>query len=237
MRPNGDANVIGTTLIRACVCAASLALVAGCAGQSSRWAGDDGFDAAVDRPPTPRTLLMMARLLIGEQRHAEAEYVLERIVSEEPAYLPAWADLAELQLQQRRMDEAVATLQRAIEISPADAVLRNNLGMALLQRHDTLGALAEFASAAQSDPHEARYQANYAMALALAGRYEESLEAYLEVVPPAQALYNVGVLSESRGDAQQAALVYGKAAELGGPSDSAGALARVRADLGEIDEP
>lgn len=214
----------------------AVASLAGCSGGGARWAGDDGFDDAIDRPPTPRTLLMMSRLLNGEQRYSEAEYVLKGIVDDEPMYLPAWADLADLQLQMRRPGEAIATLEHALELAPGDPILRNNLGMTRLQGDDVMGALAEFERAAQADPHEARYQANYAMALGLAGRYEESLLAYIEVVSPAEALYNVGVLSESRGDMQSAATVYGQAAALGGLMEASGALARVRADMVGLEE-
>ena len=51
--------------------------------------GNDSFDYATDRPPTSKTLYVMARILAGQGRDGEAEIILVRIIHEDPAYAPA----------------------------------------------------------------------------------------------------------------------------------------------------
>ncbi len=87
--------------------AAMAGLLAGCGQDSkgkhmdieSQKAEDIEWQAGADRPPTTRTLLAMARLLADQDRDAEAAFVLKRVLEENPRYLPAYVDLAEVQVR------------------------------------------------------------------------------------------------------------------------------------------
>lgn len=174
----------------------------------------DPFEVGSDRAPTPRTLLMMARLMTEKGDHVQAEYILARIAEETPSYTPAWVELSELQLRQGRRFEARQTLEAAAEFGPPDAVLANNLGLLLLAEQDHAGAGDAFQQAVNTDPTEARYHANLATALALQGRDEEAIAHFTKAVPEAQAYWNLGVLSEAVGNPRLAADAYARADEL-----------------------
>ncbi len=158
------------------------------------------FEQAADTPPTPTTIYAMSRLLAGQGHEAQAQALLERVLTENPEFLPAYVDLAESQLRQRRYDDAAATLQAGLTIAPEDAVLLNNLGMTLLLKGRTEDALAKFSQAAAAAPRNARYRTNMATALALLGRYDEARSLYEQVLTKEDALHNLAVLSQARGD-------------------------------------
>ena len=83
-------------------------------------------------------------------------------------------------------------------------MLLNNLGMCELERGAPERAVEQFASAVAASPGDARYRANMALALGLAGRMDEALALYLQVVSEADAHDNLAVVAEARGDAKRA---------------------------------
>ena len=210
------------TLITLAALLLGVAQLTGCAGRDNRYSGghfvedaDDGFDIVGNRPPTPKTLCLMARILSQQGREPQAEMVLHRIIAEHPQFLPVYCDLAELQVRQGRVNEAIQTLSAGLEVAPNDAVLLNNVGMCLMVTNRTQEALDHFVAAAEARPDNARYRANVAMSLGMLGRYEQSLQTYETVVSrPAEAHYNLAVLCEARGDYQMAADEYALAGTL-----------------------
>lgn len=176
---------------------------------------DDEFQAGAKRPPTARTLYAMARILAAQGKDVECEFVLGRVIREHPGFLPAYCEMAELRVRQRRIEEAVATLDAARIISPNDPIILNNLGMCMLLKSEYDDALTLFTQASSVIPQEARYRANMAVALGMIGRYDESLALYEQVVPPAEAHFNLGVLCEARKDLTRAAKEFRRAKELG----------------------
>ena len=58
------------------------------------------------------------------------------------------------------------------------------------------------------------YRGNVAMAVGMQGRYDEALTLYKQVLTPADAHYNLGVLCEARGDVTRAFDEYARAKEL-----------------------
>ncbi|MAE68049.1 MAG: hypothetical protein CMJ18_27685 [Phycisphaeraceae bacterium] len=176
---------------------------------------DDDFDYAGDRPATPRTLIIMSRILARQGKDDKCAFVLNKLMQEHPRYLPAYVDMAELHMRHRRVDDAIATLNRGLVISPNDPILTNNLGICELLRGRDDAALENFRRSAAARPDDARFQANVAVALGLLGRYEQSLETYRTLMArPGEAHYNLGVLSEARGDYLKAAELYATAAQL-----------------------
>ena len=180
--------------------------VSGCSesagsGQNTDWAMDKSeleFQSQANNPPTAKTLYTMADILATQGRDSECEYVLKRIIQDNPKFLPAYNSLAELQMRQGKTIAAIETLQHALVINPEDAVLLNNLGMCWIVRRDYETALKMFTKAAGIMPENMKYRANMAVALGLMGRYEESLSLFKQVLPEDQASHNLSVLQGAR---------------------------------------
>jgi len=177
---------------------------------------DVAFETGNSSRPTAETLYAMARILAAQGRGAECEAVLTRTIREYPRFMPAYCDLAEAQLRSHRTDDAIRTLEAGLRISPRDPILLNNIGMCWFLKGDYDKCLAMFTRAAGVVPQNARYRANMAMALGMQGRYEEALSLYKQVLPEADAHYNLGVLCESRGDGDRAIEEHARSEDLRG---------------------
>ena len=207
--------------LRALAAAALLLGSAGCS-QQSRTLGDSAgahpedasWDRGTDRPATPQTLLAAARIFAAKGQDRDAEFVLRRIVSEYPGFVPAYVELAELYVRHRRMDQAVDVLCKAVTKVPRDPVLRNNLGMCYLLKSDHDRALLEFQAAVGVDPNDARYRANMALALGMMGRYDEALSLYRQIVTEIECHENLAVIGEARRDPSFAAREWALVQEL-----------------------
>jgi Flp pilus assembly protein TadD len=195
-------------------------LAAGCNHNGSAMSYDDGsqlggaWQGAEDQPPTPRTLYAMSRILVEQGRDDQAKYVLTRIVRDHPSFLPAYVELAELQMRQRQTEAALDTLAQGLQRAPRDAVLLNNMGMVYLFRGENSQAMNFFRRASAESPDNARYRSNLALALGLMGRYDESIAAYKQVLEECDAHYNVAVICESREDYDRAGQEYAAARQL-----------------------
>ena len=183
-----------------------LFFVCGCtesasSGTDTDWAMDEselGFQSQSNSPPTTKTLYAMADILATQGRDSECEYALKRIIQDNPRFLPAYNNLAELQMRQGRTNAAIETLQHALRIDPNDTVLLNNLGMCLIVRRDYENALKMFTKAAGLMPEKVKYRANMAVALGMMGRDEESLSLFRHILPEDQANHNLSVLQGAR---------------------------------------
>ena len=161
---------------------------------------DDEFEKGVDRPPTPQTLHALARMCAANGKDAQCEQILRQIVTKFPTFLPAYVDLAELQVRQRRLDDALQTLGAALRISAHDPVVLNDQGMCWLIKGEYEKAFGSFSQASAVQPNNARYRGNMALALGMLGRYDESLSLYEQVLSPADAHANLAVLCAARHD-------------------------------------
>ena len=190
---------------RLLLCAGTVSIMsvalAGC--QSAARQADD-FGSGADRAPTPRTLHMMAKLINENGRTDQAEFVLLRILSDSPEYLPAYVELADLYIEQARFGDAVATLQSAHSTAPNDAVIANNLGVLLLREGSFVEASEVFRTAVELEATEARYHANLAVSLAMQGAYNEAFDAWTAVLPTEEVFWNLGIVAEARGNTDQA---------------------------------
>ena len=155
----------------------------------------DPFDS--DRPPTAKTLYIMADILMSQGRDRDSQLILERILNEYPDFFPAYNSLAELQMRHRRIPDAINTLSAGLEINSNDSVLLNNLGMCWLIRKDYDKALKYFTQAAGVAPENTRYRSNMATALVLLGRRQEALSLYEQILPKEEALENIQILCDS----------------------------------------
>ena len=173
------------------------------------------FETASNRPPTAATLYAMAHILAAQGRDEECKFVLTRIVGEHPRFLPAYCELAELHLRHRRVEDAIDALSAGLDAAPQNPMLLNDLGMCRLLKGNYEKALSAFTEAASVAPQDARYRANMAVALGLMGRYQEAITIYEQVIPEADAHYNLSVLCRARGDSARARQEYGQAKALG----------------------
>ena len=178
------------------------------------------FERQANRPPTAKTLYAMADILAAQGKNLECELVMKRTIQEYPKFLPAYNNLAELQMRQGRMNDAIETINNGLRIYPKDPVLLNNLGMCWIVRKDFGNALEMFTAAAGIMPENARYRANMAVTLALMGRYEESLSLFKQVLPEDQANHNLSVIQEVRKGAKPASATQFNNLDLGDAAKS-----------------
>jgi len=156
---------------------------------------EDPFDP--DRPPTAKTLYLMADMLSTQGKESEAEQLYRRILAQYPDFLPAYNDLASLLMRQRRIPEAMKTLEAGLQLRADDPVLLNNTGMCWLIRKRYQSALNYFTKASAVVPENTRYRSNMATALALMGRDSEALALYRQILPEKAAQENVRLLREN----------------------------------------
>ncbi len=151
-----------------------------------------------DRPPTAKTLYVMAGILASQGKDTECEGLYRQVMQKYPDFLPVYNSLAELEIRQGRIDAAMGTIERGLQVHPGDPLLSNNLGMCRVIRKEYEQALEMFTEASVAMPGNARYLANMAMTLAMLGRYEESLSLYKRILPEDEANYNLSILQKSR---------------------------------------
>jgi Flp pilus assembly protein TadD len=192
---------LASLLIALCPC-----LAPACVSSPEGTGAEHELDSGVggERAPSVRTLHSMARVLAAQGRDAQCQLVLEKLIREHPGFMPAYVELAELLMRRGQSYDASQVLAAAVQQNPSDPVVQNDLGMALMLAGDPTRALEHFTQAVELAPEDARGQANRAAALGLLGRYDEALDAYLAIVPPEDAHFNLGVLAESRGDGPRA---------------------------------
>lgn len=166
-------------------------------------AAEEEFAKGANRPPTAYTQYAMVRLLLARGDDRAAETALTRLIEENPRFLPAYVELAALQLRHDRLEEATTTLHSAARLAPRDPVIANDLGMCAFLAGDYEQALSWFEQACEIAPSDARYGANRAMTLALLGRDEEALAAYEGVLAPGQARHNLDVIRRARQNLKQ----------------------------------
>jgi Flp pilus assembly protein TadD len=150
--------------------------------------------SAEDLAPNPNTLMGMAKLLLSQGKHAEAELVLIGLAEKFPGFSPAYSELAAILMGQGRVDDAAIVLSKGVEMVPDEPTLLNDAGVCALVRGDYDYALDKFAAAAELVPSSRRYRANTALALGMLGRFDESIEAYEQVLRRKDAQYNVEIV-------------------------------------------
>ncbi len=165
----------------------------------------DEFAAGRDRTPTPQTLYAMSRLLVARDREAQAEFVLTRLIEKHPDFVPAYVDLAEIQMRREATGDAINTLNAGLLIAPNNPLLMNNLGVCLMVSEDYGAALDRFTAASDAAPHVQRYRANRGVAMALMGEYDQALGIFMEVHSPEDAHRNLAFICQANGDEERAA--------------------------------
>ena len=111
-------------------------------------------------------------------RMAEAEAILQRIVTSDPNHAGALHLLGVIAAGRDDGAEAVALFARAVEAKPGFAIAESNLGAALLRRGEISGAIDRLEKAIELAPDFAPAHGNLGNALEASGRDDEAATAY-----------------------------------------------------------
>jgi predicted CXXCH cytochrome family protein len=124
-----------------------------------------------DRPETHLNLglVKMRRKQLNE---AEAEY--HTALRLDPKFVPAMANLADLDRERGMDKEGAELLRAAIAIEPNNAAIKHSLGLLLVRQRNYTEALPLFREAATLAPDNARYAYVYAVALNSTGSKAEA---------------------------------------------------------------
>lgn len=159
---------------------------------------DIEFQQGANRPPTLQTLYSMAKIFISQGRLEDADPLLLRVINQNPEFMPAYNDLAEIKIRKRQTDEAIKILSDALNKNGSDPTILNNLGMCWMMRRNYEKALQHFTEAAGLQPENTRYRANMAVALAFLERDDEALAIYKQILPLDQAKHNLESIQRAR---------------------------------------
>ncbi len=188
---------------------------AGSSASNQRQAAADEFDAGANRPPTARTLMALSHLLACQNRDADCAQTLHRLLVQYPDCQEAYVELAQCLMRQQDHADATTVLDAALARWPNNPALLNDLGMCHLLARNYDNAADAFARAHAAAPAERLYQANLAMAVGMGGRYDQSLVLYQDVLPAAEAHYNLALLCQARGDTTRADQEFATAKSMG----------------------
>jgi len=129
-------------------------------------------EANAERPEAQVNLGTLA-VQYGELDAARASYL--RALDQAPYFVPAYANLADLERALGRDREAVAWLRQAVELAPEVAMTRYALGLALHRLGETDEALSQLAMAAAAAPDQPRLVLGWALALDAAGQRSRAI--------------------------------------------------------------
>jgi predicted CXXCH cytochrome family protein len=136
-------------------------------------------EANAERPEAQVSLGLLS-VQYGELDAARIAY--QRAIESAPYFVPAYANLADLERMQGRDAESVAALRRAVELAPEEAQIHFALGLALHRAGELEEGLAELARAAQTAPNAPRLVLGWALALDAAGRRDEAISVLAEAI-------------------------------------------------------
>jgi len=171
--------------------------LAGCAGMENEdpWneVGPDG-----ERIPTPKTLMVTARILAKRGNSAQAERVLEHLAELHPNYVPAYNELAMLHLRDEDPGAARRALERGLQVAPEDSVIMNNLGVLSLMEARYEEAAEQFETLAETLPRDGVVECNLALSLGLLGEIESAKNHYRNHLTIEKTRNNLDVIERAR---------------------------------------
>ena len=124
-----------------------------------------------DRPETHLNLGLV-KTRRNQLDEADAEY--HTALRLDPKFVPAMANLADLDRQRSMDKEGAELLRAAIAIEPNNAALKHSLGLLFVRQRNYTDALPLFREAAALEPENVRYAYVYAVALNSAGSKAEA---------------------------------------------------------------
>lgn len=155
-----------------------LGLSAWKAGQLDR--ADTAFTEALRLDPrNVKAMINLARVLLEQDRSADALTRVEQAVALDSGSVEAWRVLGRAQSMLRNVDQAVSAYHTALALEPQDAWSMNNLGLLLIRAGRYQDALGPLARAVQVDEHGVpSFRNNLGVALERTGHYALAAESY-----------------------------------------------------------
>jgi Flp pilus assembly protein TadD len=190
--------------------------VTGCSNHSSDWSKGAGYayqgvPNADDVPMEPEPKLLPVTHFRSGQVHemrGAPELALEqyrKAIALNHRFVAAYNRAGVVLDRLGRFDEANEVFLEAIALEPEEAYLRNNLAFSYMLQHQWLDAESELRTALNLSPRFTRARVNLGVTLGRLGRFDESLAQFKEVLPLANAYYNLGLLYKAQ-DLQAEAL-------------------------------
>ena len=102
--------------------------------------------------PEGEQQLQEAERLVEQDRHEEAETLLNSIIAAQPDFAEAWNRRATLRYVQRRYAESLADCEEVVQREPAHFGAWHGLGLCLLAQHRYDRAAAAFRRALEIQP-------------------------------------------------------------------------------------
>jgi Tfp pilus assembly protein PilF len=113
----------------------------------------------------PEVHLNLGLLDLRRQSPTEAEAEYRTALRLDPAFVPALANLADLERLRGQDQQGAELLRKALLIEPNNADVRHSLGLLLVRQHNYTEALDQLRLATELAPDNARYAYVYAIAL------------------------------------------------------------------------
>ena len=120
----------------------------------------------------------LARVLLEQDRAAEALPHVEAALAAAPDYVDAYRVLGRTQHELKDLDAAAAAYEEVLRRDVDDAWALNNLGLLLIESGAYADAVAPLARAVSLDADQACFQNNLGMALERTGRRDQSAAAF-----------------------------------------------------------
>ncbi|MBP7370677.1 MAG: tetratricopeptide repeat protein, partial [Arenimonas sp.] len=119
---------------------------------------------------TPEGQTALGNYYARQGQLAEGEKHLLLAIKEEPNFVPAYVNLADLYRVQGREADSEKTLRKALVIAPQSAEVQHALGLSLVRQKRVLESLIALRKSAQLAPENVRYAYVLAVALNSAGQ-------------------------------------------------------------------
>jgi tetratricopeptide (TPR) repeat protein len=123
----------------------------------------------------PESRAALGNFYLREGRTEDAEAQLRSALELDPAFAPAYANLADLRRAQGRDAEAERRLRDGLQRAPRDGALHYSLGLTLVRLGRHADALLELQQAARLASNDTRFAYVYAVSLNSAGKAKAAL--------------------------------------------------------------
>lgn len=142
-------------------------------------AAEEAFLAALTLDPDhQKSLVNYARVLLDQNRIADARVRIEAALAANPASVEANRVMGRIQHGEGLLAEATASYRTILQTSPEDVWALNNLGLLYIEQERFDEALAPLAKAVQLRADIACLQNNLGVALERTGHYDAAAEAF-----------------------------------------------------------